>query len=46
MLHAHTIADTDQPSTVVVEEECKEVRLPSSQELAPPFKADGASSPS
>lgn len=41
VLKGHTIGDTNQPSTMVVGEERREIRLPSPGELALLFRTDG-----
>lgn len=42
VLKGHTIGDTNQPSTMVVGEERREIRLPSPRELVLPFRTDGS----
>ncbi len=42
VLKGHTIGDTSQPSTLVVGEDRREIRLPSPKELVFPFQTDGS----
>lgn len=42
ILKGHTIGNTDQPSTIMVGHQQREIRLPSPQELALAFSTDGS----